>query len=87
MLPVAVAVSVVAWPTVVGLLLDSAALVIGVSFTVIATLSAAVEASPRLSVTNRSKVSVAGVPGAVKVGCCADALLRVTAGPPVCCQA
>ena len=83
----AVAVSVVVWPSVVGLLLVSAALVMAVSRTVIVTLSAAAAARARLSVTSRLKVSVAGVAGAVKVGCAAVLLLSVTAGPPVCCQA
>ena len=46
------------------------------------TTSSGAEASPRLSVTVRVKVSTAGSPGAVKVGCTAVGSLRATAGPP-----
>jgi len=42
------------------------------------------EAAPRLSVTTREKVSIAGFKGALKVGLLALASLRVMAGPPVC---
>ena len=85
LVPAAVALSVAGWPSVIGPLLPAASALGAASLTVTIT-SSVVPARPRLSVTASVKASVAGAPGAVKVGWAALPLLKVTAGPPVCCQ-